>query len=226
MFPLDSSPRKSAKMRRRPSVQVDVEHANSAPRAPRRRTPGSRTHTFYKDLVATLRGNGEVTQALLHYQQTGKRLGHGLGVVERKEKQKLAEPRTREPEANSDDYGSMFEEDLSGSFGGMTMGSDISEQNKLVHQVHASGKFVKSPERALFKMDTLQPQADDATATKTVKSEGNVFGALASMSDEPTPFVKSIIERYPYPDEVVTERTDDNNKALFDGMPSSKKCIG
>lgn len=223
MFPFNSPPRKPAKMRRRPSVQIDVEHANSAPPASRRWPTDGRTHTSYKDLVATLRGSREATQALLRYQQTGKRLGHGLGVVERKDKQKLAEPRTCEPEANSDDYSSMFEEELSGSFGGMMMGSYISVQNKLVHQVHASGEFVKSSERALFKMDTLPPQADDAAVTKTVKSEGDVFGALASMPDEPTPFVKSIIERYLYPEEVVTERTDDNYKALFDDIPSSKK---
>lgn len=179
MFPLDSPPRKSAKMRRRPSVQIDVEQANSAP-APRRWPTAGRTHTAYTDFVTTLRRKGEATEALVHYQQTGKYLGQGLGVEERKkDKQKLAEPRTHEPDADLDDYSNMFEQDLSGELNNTTMGGYVSEQNKLVRQVHAS--------------------------------------------DEPTPFFKIIIERYPYPGEIIKERTDDDFKALFDDLPSPKK---
>ena len=96
----------------------------------------------------------------------------------KKDKQKLAEPCSRE--ADPDDYSNMFEEDLSGAFGDMTMGGYVSEQNKLVQQVHASG-------------------------------------------DESTSFFKSIIERYPYPDEVVKKRTNEDYKALFDDLPSPKK---
>ena len=184
MFPLDSPARKSAKMRRRPSIQIDVEYANSAPApapAPRRWPTDGKTHTTYTDFVTTLRSKGEATEALAHFQQTGKWLDQGLSVVERKKKEKLAKPRTHEPEANPEDYSNMFEEDLSGSFGDMTMEGYVSEQNKLVQQVQAS------------------------------------------TSEEPTPFFKSIIERYPYPDEVVKERTDEGYKVLFDDLPSPKK---
>lgn len=220
MSPLDNPPRKSAKIRRRPSVRIDVEQANCLPPAPRRRPINGRTHTTYKDLVTTLRGKGEATEALVHYQETGKPLGHGLGVVDRKHKQKLAEPRTRAPEANPDDYSTMFEQDTSGKFVNMVMGDYVSEHNKLVQQVRASGEFAKSPERVLFKVDTPVTQVDDATITKT----GNdVFGTSTSTPEGPTPFLKNIVERYPYPEEAVRERTDDDYKALFDDLSSPKQ---
>ncbi|KAF3054137.1 hypothetical protein E8E11_011881 [Didymella keratinophila] len=121
-------------MRRRPSIQIDVEYANSAPAC---WPTDGRTHTAYTDLVGTLRGRGEATDVLVHYQETGKSKGEDLGVVHRKkDKQKLAEPRSRE--ADPDDYSKIFEGNLSGAFGDMTMGVYVSEQNKLVQQVHAS----------------------------------------------------------------------------------------
>lgn len=173
MFSLDTPPRKAAKMHRRPSIQIDVDFAYSLPPAPARRWPTEgRTHTIYMNYVNTLRGRGDAIEALAHFQQTGKYLDQGLGVVERRKKEKLAEPRTHEPEADPGDYSNMFEEDLSGSFGDMTMGDYGSEQNKLVQQVHAS-----------------TPQGT-------------------------TPFLKSIIERYPCPNEIVKERTNEYYKAL------------
>jgi hypothetical protein len=151
LFPLDNSPRKPSKMRRRPSQPIDVERANSSP--PKRKPTNSDTKT-YVDHVATLRGKGQATEALVHYQETGKALGKGLGVEKRKDKQKLARPRRRDPEAVSDDHTDMFEQDLSGVFPGHIMGVYTPQHAQMAQKVNVSERFVKSPKQALFKAES------------------------------------------------------------------------
>lgn len=222
MSSLGHLPQKSARMRHRKGLQVDVEQSNAVP--PRRKRPiNGRTHTTYKDLVSVLRGKGEATEALAHYQETGKSLGCGLGVVVKKSKQKLAEPHTPKRVADPNDYSNMFKQDLSGEFGDMEMKSYDSEQNVSAHQVHASNDVIKPPGQALSMVDTLQNPAHGKIMSESAEPGTGDFGTSIFVAHESTPFIKSIIKRYPYPNDVVKERTDDDYKALFDDLPSPKK---
>lgn len=124
---------------------------------------------------------------------------------------------------NPDDYSSIFQENLSGCSDGTTTSDYGSDQSTPVQHVHESGEFVKSSELVLFEIETMRPQVRRCCHNETAVSEGDIFAAPTFTCDESVPFIRSIIARYPYPDEVVTERTDEDYKALFDNMPSPKK---
>lgn len=231
-------------MRRKPSLKLNIEEINAAPPptpSPSRR-PAGRNHTTYKDKVAILR-NPNIALPLEHYLQTGQAMGQDIGA--RTWKQKLRKPRRREPEVTVEEYWSFFEQDASGSLN-RSMGACVSEANKMVPKVNTSGECVKSPNAASFEApESEEPPTstsgrramvekvlgdDELRALKEVKfkvapkCESEELKPEAFKSDEQTTYLKEIIDRYPYPEEVQKKkRPGDEYKALFDDLGSPKK---